>query len=479
MAAIVRPVVAAFILGKDVIAAPRLQTAAELARPVPECTPETTIAEAARLMGTAESSAILVRDGHEMGIITDEDFRRRVVAAGLAGDRPVSEMMSRGVHTVTPDRLVEDVVVDMLHSNHHHLPVMDGDRLIGLISHIDILGAEALQSFQMMSEIAAAVSPSALAEIAKDVPAAVAAVVGAGLTPIRGTEVRSLLTDALTRRLLELSQDESGSAPCRWAWMALGSHGRREQGILTDQDHALIYEDPDQDDYFAALAVRVVAGLEACGIPRCESGVMASEPGWRLPAETWIERMGRWIREPGLERAFMTEIVFDYRQIAGSFPGDALLGEALQIARHQTAFVHRLALLTVKHDVPLRRFGSRLVAPGGRVDIKAGGLRALTEFGRLFGIEAGSTSTSTRGRLQAAALASVVDPEEASALEEAFAVLMEIRLLHQLRRWKAGEPIDEQVRIAELGKIERVRLSQAFLAVRSAQQSWKARLAVT
>ncbi len=479
MAPIVCPVVAALILGKDVIAAPRLQTAAELARPVPECTPDTTIAEAARLMGVAEASAILVRDGHEMGIITDEDFRRRVVATGLAGDRPVSEMMSRGVHTVTPDRLVEDVVVDMLRSNHHHLPVMEGNRLIGLISHIDILGAEALQPFQMMSGIAAARSPEALAEIAKDVPASVAAVVGAGLTPLRGTEVRSLLTDAFTRRLLELSQDESGPAPCGWAWMALGSHGRREQGILTDQDHALIYEDPDQDDYFADLAARVVEGLEACGLPRCESGVMASEPGWRLPAEVWVERTRRWIREPALERAFLTEIVFDFRQIAGSFPGEALLGDASEVARHQPAFVRRLALLTVNHDVPLRRIGHRLAAPGGRIDIKAGGLRALTEFGRLFGIEAGSTSSSTRARLQAAAIASVVDLEEASVLEEAFEVLMEIRLLHQLRRWKAGEVIDEQVRIAELGKIERVRLSQAFLAVRSAQQSWKARLTVT
>ena len=461
------------------IAAPRLQTAAGLARPVPECTPETTIAEAARLMGAANSSAILVRDGDQMGIVTDEDFRRRVVAAGVAKDGPVSEVMSRGVHTVTPDRLVEDVVMDMLRTNHHHLPVMEGNRLLGLISHIDILGAEVLEPFRMMSEIAAAGSPSALAEIAEDVPASVAAIVGAGLTPIRATEVRSLLSDALTRRLLDLTQDEIGAAPCEWAWMALGSQGRREQAISTDQDHALIYEDPDQDAYFADLAARVVEGLEECGIPRCESGVMASEPGWRLPAEMWIERTRRWIMEPALVRAFMTEIVFDYRQIAGSYPGDTLLREALEVARHQQPFIHRLAVLTVKHEIPLRRMGNGLLAPGGVVDIKAGGLRALTEFGRLLGIEAGSTSSSTRARLEAAAIDAVVDPEEATALEEAFEVLMEVRLLHQLRRWKLGETIDEKVRVAELGKIERVRLSQALRAVRSAQQSWKVRLPVT
>ncbi len=461
------------------IAAPRLQNAADLARTVPECLPDTTIADAARLMGVAGSTAILVRDGDEIGIVTDEDFRHRVVAAGLSGEGPISQVMSRNAHVVTPDRLVEDVVMDMLHTNHHHLPVMDGHRLVGLISHFDILGAEALQPFRMMSEIAEATTPSALAEVARDVPAALAAIVSAGLSPIRASEVRSLVTDSLTRRLLEHAQDDIGSAPCGWAWMALGSQGRREQAIATDQDHALVFEDVEQDPYFADLASRVVAGLEACGIPRCESGVMASEPGWRLPAEIWIERTRRWIMEPGLERAFMTEIVFDFRQIAGSFPGDAVLGDALELARHQIPFVHRLALLTVKHDTPLRRFGSRLVAKGGRVDVKAGGLRALTEFGRLFGIEAGSTSTSTRGRLQAAAVASVVDPEEASALEEAFEVLTEVRLLHQLRRWKAGETIDEQVRVGELGKIERVRLTQAFVEVRSAQRSWKARLSIT
>jgi CBS domain-containing protein len=356
---------------------------------------------------------------------------------------------------------------------------MDGDRLVGLISHVDILGAEGLQPFRMMSEIAGAPTPAALTEIAREVPAAMAAIVSAGLSPIRATEVRSLVTDGLTRRLLEHAQDDIGSAPCEWAWMALGSQGRREQAISTDQDHALVFEDVEQDPYFAEMASRVVGGLEACGISRCESGVMACEPGWRLPAEAWAERTRLWIMEPALDRAFLTEIVFDFRQIAGSFPGDAVLGDALDLARHQLPFVHRLALLSVKHDGRGRRFGARLVAEGGRVDVKAGGLRALTEFGRLFGIEAGSTSTSTRGRLQAAAIASVIDPEEASGLEEAFEVLMEVRLLHQLRRWKAGEAIDEQVRVVELGKIERMRLTQAFVEVRSAQRSWKARLSIT
>ncbi|HLF60289.1 MAG TPA: DUF294 nucleotidyltransferase-like domain-containing protein [Acidimicrobiia bacterium] len=456
-----------------------MQTAADLARPVPECPPDTSVMEAARLMSGAGSSAILVRRGDSYGIVTDEDFRRRVVAGGLPGDTPISEVMSGGVHTVTSDRLVEDVVIEMLRTNHHHLPVTDGGRLVGLVSHLDILDAEVLEPFRMVREIAAAGNPVALAEIARDVPASVAATVKAGLTPFRATEVMSLLVDALTRRLLENAQDEVGVPPCAWAWIALGSHGRREQAIATDQDHALIYEDPEMDPYFADLAARVVEGLEACGIPRCESGVMASEPGWRLPPDEWIQRTRRWIMEPALERAFLGEIVFDFRQIAGEFPGEATLGQALEVARRHPPFIHRLAVLAVKHRIPLRRFGGGISAPGGRVDIKDGGLRALTEFGRLFGIQVGCMSSSTKARLQAAAAASVVEPEEASALDEALTVLMEVRLLHQLRRWEKGEPIDEQVRIAELGRIERVRLAQALRAVRSAQQSWEARLATT
>lgn len=463
----------------DVIVALRLQTVADLVRPVPECPSDTTVREAASLMSGAGSSAILVRGDDGYGIVTDEDFRRRVVAAGVPGDRPISEVMSRSVHTVTPDRLVEDVVVEMLRTNHHHLPVTDGTRLVGLISHLDILGSEVLQPFRMVREIAAAGDPSALAEIAKDVPASVAATIRAGLTPFRATEVMSLLVDALTRRLLEHAQGEVGLAPCEWAWIALGSHGRREQAIATDQDHALIYEDPEMDRYFADLAARVVEGLEVCGIPRCESGVMASEPGWRLPPDIWLERTRRWIMEPALERAFLTEIVFDFRQVAGSYPGEALFGEALGVAHHHPPFIHRLALLAVKHQIPLRPFRMGISAPGGRVDLKAGGLRSLTELGRLFGIEAGCISPSTKARLQAAATASVIEPEEASLLDEAFGVLMEVRLLHQLRRWESGEPVDEQVRIAELGKIERVRLAQALRAVKSAQRSWKARLSIT
>jgi CBS domain-containing protein len=457
--------------------ASRLQTAADLARPVPVCPPETTVIEAARIMTRAGSSAILICGPDGYGIATDEDFRRQV-AVGAAGETPVSEVMSPTAEAVSPDRLVEDVVIEMLRTNHHHLLVSNGERLFGVISHHDVLAAEALHPFRILGEIAAAPIREELVVIAGKVPVAVAAIIRAGLNATRASEVMSLMVDAITRRLLDLAEDELGPSPCRWAWIALGSQGRREQAIATDQDHALIYEAAGEDGYFDRLATHVVEGLEACGIPRCPSGVMASEPGWRLSPAIWAERTRQWITDPDLGRAFFTEIIFDFRQVAGPYPGEALLTESLVAARQHRPFMLRLTRLAVAHRIPLRRFGARLVAPGGVMDVKTAALRPLTELARVLGIEAGSNSPSTQARLRKAAAASVLDGATSHDLCEAFETMMRIRLSHQLRRWEEDLPVDEQIRITELGRIGRAELAQALAAVARAQDEQKTRLVV-
>ena len=121
----------------------------------------------------------------------------------------------------------------------------------------------------------------------RDLPHLVATMVRANADPIDVGRVGALVVDAMTERLLALAIDDLGDPPCAWAWLALGSAARHEQALHTDQDHALVYEPvpdaPDADPYFAALAERVTAGLEAAGIPRCVGDAMAVHPRLRRP----------------------------------------------------------------------------------------------------------------------------------------------------------------------------------------------------
>ena len=452
---------------------PRLLPVLAIAHPAPVCAPTTSIREAAQMMAAAGTTAILVRseDGRSAwGIVTDFDLSTKVVAVSLPVDRPVSDIMTTPIHTIGPDRLVEDAVLEMLEKNVHHLPVTDGVTTFGMVSQLDILAAEALHPFRVQREVAGARTAEELAEAASGLPAAIAGLSGQGTGARGSARVMALLTDAISKRALDLAMEELGVPPSGWAWMTLGSHARREQGLLTDQDHALVLEDQTDDPYFEKLATAVVSTLERCGLARCPAKMMASEPGFRRTTADWNRGLEGWIEETDRFAAFVAEILLDCRQIAGSINGVAVFHQAIERAAANDVFMTRLLRLALSQRIPLRGIRRRISLRGGVVDIKAGGVRAATELARVFGIKAGCTAPESFSRLEAATSHGGLGAEHSSSLAESLEALLDIRLAHQIRRWRRGEPIDEAVRGSELGPVDQARLREALRQVRLTQE---------
>jgi CBS domain-containing protein len=158
--------------------------------------------------------------------------------------------------------------------------------------------------------------------------AAVAAVLMAGNAgPVATCRALTSLHDALTIRLIELSQPALGPPPCSYAWLALGSGGRMEQSLCTDQDHAVVYAgDVAAAEYFAALGTRVVAGLASAGIRRCPGGYMADR--WHMPLARWCEVFHGWVQSPEPPALVEAEVFLDFRRVHGELspaPLDAVL----------------------------------------------------------------------------------------------------------------------------------------------------------
>lgn len=452
---------------------PRLLPVVHIARPAPVCAATTSIREAAQMMAAAGATAILVRadaGGPAAGIVTDFDLSTKVVAASLPGDRAVREIMTTPIHTIAPDRLVEDAVFEMLEKNVHHLPVTDGVTTFGMVSYLDILATEGLHPFRVQREIAGARSVEELAEAASGLPAAIAALAGQGTGARGSARVMALLTDAITKRALDLAIEELVAPPSGWAWMALGSHARSEQGLQTDQDHALVIEDQRDEGYFEKLSSMVVGTLERCGLARCPSKMMASEPGFRRTAAEWDRALENWIDDTDRFAAFVAEILLDCRQIAGSIDGQTVFDRAIERAGANEFFMTRLLRLALSQRIPLRGIRRRVALRGGMVDVKAGGLRAATELARVFGIKAGCTAPESLSRLEAAARHGGLGSDHSSALAESLEALLDLRLDHQIRRWRRSEPIDEAVRRSELGPVDQARLREALRQVRLTQE---------
>jgi CBS domain-containing protein len=435
------------------------------------------------MMTEAGRSAILVRTPRGLGIVTDSDLRARVVARGLSVAEPVGDAMTFPVRTVREDRFASEVLLEMLETGIHHLPIVDvAGRVVGVISDLDVLGLERRDPFEMRAQIFRAPDPEAVAEIGRRLPTSVALLAGAGLAPEDVGHVVAAIVDALTARLAEIAVEELGPPPAPWAWLALGSEGRREQALGTDQDHALAHAASDEgsDAYFLALAERVSAGLDASGIARCPSRVSATEAALRQSLDGWVRTFEGWMSAHEAKPVFLATIAFDLRQVAGPLDAETPLNEVAQTAKDRPEFLWRLARLAAEIRPPLGFRGKLILDRGqdGRrtLDVKGSGILPVVDLARFFALRSGIVAKGTVDRLRGAAEAGTVDRDTSEALEEAYRALLDIRLAHQAAQVDAGAPPDNLVEPSALGRIERGRLRDALRLVDQAQRELARRL---
>jgi signal-transduction protein with cAMP-binding, CBS, and nucleotidyltransferase domain len=203
---------------------------------------------------------------------------------------------------------------------------------------------------------------------AREIPELACALLEDGADAVKIGRVISSSIDALTGRLLALAIDDLGKPPVSWAWMSLGSEARLEQALHTDQDHALAYELGDRsveeiDPYFAQLAERVTAGMEAAGIPRCNGDAMATTPGLRRSVESWAKAFHEWMADAGQEGSIFSSITFDFRRVSGPLDIEPPLHAVIATARDRYPdFLRHLAHRALERRPPtgfIRNFAWR------------------------------------------------------------------------------------------------------------------------
>lgn len=457
-------------------------------RPPVTCEPATTVAEAAERMARERVSCLLVDAGTGgYGILTDRDLRTRVVAERRPLDTRVSDVMTYPARSVSVEALAGEVLLGMLEGGFHHFPVERDGTVVGVVTDTDLMGVGQHTPFALKSAIERARDRDELVVAARDLPGVVSALVGSSVDPVDVGHVVGLAIDTMTQRLLELGIAELGDPPAAWAWLALGSAARWEQSIHTDQDHALAIEPHGEplervDPYFADLAAFVVSGLEAAGVRRCASDVMATNPVLRRSIEGWVEAFGSWMEDRSVAGSEQLSILFDYRRVAGPLDAEEPLDALLRTVPERPLFRRHLARRALDRRPPTGFFRDLVVeAKGdhaGRLDVKHGGTTLVTNLARAASIGAGLTQRRTIGRLRAARAAGALDEETSRSLEEAFRFLWGVRLEHHVACMAAGRELDDFVDPATLGPVTRQGLKEAFRVITRAQRALATELGV-
>ena len=304
------------------------------------CPPEETVIGTARRMAYLDVGSIIVVDdmGIPMGIVTDGDFRLKILASGKLANVSVIDIMSRPVQSISPDSFCFEAILSMITHKIKYLPVMEGSKLLGIISEHDLMVYQGYNPVAIIKGIEQATTIEQVVAIRKNIDLAMQVILQHGGMARDICELITLLNDHLTQKIIVLAeeamvQEGQGRPPVPYAWIALGSEGRCEQTLMTDQDNALIFtnvsteKEDEVRDYFLSLAEKVVSGLERCGFPRCKGGIMAINPKWCQQARIWKDYFRHWIVDfdyPA-EEILQTFIFFDFRPIYGRlrlFGGD-------------------------------------------------------------------------------------------------------------------------------------------------------------
>ncbi len=474
-----------------------------MSHPVLVCLPHLPVRQAAALMSRRRVGSIVVTEesGRPLGILTDSDIRVRVVAQGQETIQPVARFMSRPVHTISPRAYGFEALLAMSRHDVQHLVVTEGGRVVGLLSDHDLRTLTGGSPVAVVRDIEKVTSVAELVSLHVRIDRVLEMLLRLGGSARNMLELVTEFNDRLTVKLVELTLEEleqqgQGRPPVPWEWLALGSEGRREQTLRTDQDNAIIFANvsgehrPAIQQWFLKFAEKVVAGLEACGFPRCQGGVMAVNPRWCQTERQWAETFRGWIDDPNPRTLRLASIFFDYRSIYSEFDLlealDAALDKAMEGNR---LFLRAMARNALYNRPPLGFFRQFVVEKGGehrnKLNLKLSGLTPVVDAVRVMALDLAATAsrerarlheqrphgllTNTLERLDEITRRGLLKDEFAADLREAFSFITILRITQHLEARARGEMPDNFVAPARLNNLQRKMLKESFAVIRRLQ----------
>ncbi|MBE0576773.1 MAG: CBS domain-containing protein [Desulfuromonadales bacterium] len=445
--------------------------------PALTCTPHISVIEAARLMREHNIAGLVIVEGEKpIGILSVRDLRDLIATAGenLAGYK-VCDIMHAGVTTVRSQAYVFEAIFKMAKNNIHHLPVVnDEQKLVGIINAIDLLSQQTRSPLYLTQEMEAAESIEELKAINSRILEMVRSAMSAGAETRSLVQLIAHFNDGFTQRIITIMENQEGiTLPSRAAYLALGSEGRGEQTLRTDQDSALIYADDistAERDACQRFASRLVDALEYVGIPRCPGNTMASNPQWQHSLSEWQQLLEQWISVPTGERMVNFGMFQDFRTIHGDVSLENNLHEFIYAAtRRNMLFFPYAAKNIVRFPAPLGMFGrikvERRGKNRGKVELKKAGIFAITEGASLLALENNVDKGTTWDKLEKLGQMGVLSTKVSETLSDSFSQLVKLRLQRQLSDLAAGNKPSNAIDPLRLPEKSQKRLREALRGV--------------
>lgn len=448
------------------------------------CSIEDKIIDATIIMRDKSISSIVACDdkGTPVGIMTDRDLRNKVVAAGVDPVKSVvREVMTAPVIAVKEEETLFEVLYQMSRHRIHRVGVVDKqNRLVGIINESDIIRLQNRSPQKLLRSIDEAGSIDDLKIIHNNMEELIIFLSGNDIRTRDLVRLISLLNDQIALCLIRILQrDHFPDLPQGCAYLVLGSEGRREQTLKTDQDNAIIYADDLTEPEIAKIvdfSQALIDALIEIGVPECPGGIMAKNEFWRRNLSDWKQAIDDWISIPSGENILNFSMFSDMRTLWGdpSLEKD-LQAHVVQRARESGLFLAHMAANVCRFPPPLGFFGRIKTEKRGdhvgQLDLKKSGIFAITEGIKTLALEIGVLDGSSYDKLQVLREREVLDRQQVEDLDAAFNLLTFFRLRGQISSTVAGRDPDNYISPASLNRVERGRLKVSLEVVQSFQST--------
>jgi len=429
-----------------------------------------TVEQAGHAMHEQNNDTLFVTDNGRTGIVTGMQLAKAVILERRPLETPVREICHFDVAAVNSDDFLFDALIAMTRYKKRRLAIRADRSYTGVLEDIDILALFAGNSQLIPRRIDRAKTIADLAVCASDIQTQVQRLHEQGIKVRDIAEITSHLNRNLMSKVFELTAPPSIKE--QGCLMVMGSEGRGEQTVRTDQDNGLLLAAEVPQRELAEFREMFTASLEACGFPACPGNVMVRNPVWSQPVDDFIKHLKTWILTPGGDSAMNLGIFCDAVAIAGR--RDILLRAKtafMEMMRGESAYLAHFAnLIDLFASSDIGPFGNLMVSVGARsdaLDIKKTGTFPIVHGIRTLAIEQGIIETPTIARIKALAPARIFDRDFAVNLISALHVFMELRLRSQLKARRVGSLAEESiVRLHELTSGDRDILRNAIRVCR-------------
>ncbi|WP_299432886.1 DUF294 nucleotidyltransferase-like domain-containing protein [uncultured Aquimarina sp.] len=454
------------------------------------CFSSAVVKDVALEMNKYKINSIVVTDENRypLGIITDSDLRAKVATGLFPATSMVTEIMSAPVKTYSKKLTVAEAQIALIKNNISHLCITkDGTRdskLVGVFSNHDLLVSFGSNPATLIKEIKRVRKVQRLRYIRKQVEKLLKTYLEQDIPTLHILNLISEINDALVVRIIELSLEEMHSPPpVEFSFLVLGSQGRKEQLLITDQDNAIVFEDVNEEVYeatqiyFLELCRKITKSLHTVGFEYCPAEMMASNPRWCMSVSKWETQFRDWMTSPTEESTLLSSIFFDFQLVYGNVDMvNQLSNVVFDGVNKSTRFLSLLGVSALQKPSPLGFFKQFLVEQNGEhkdtFDIKIRAMMVLIDGARILSLYHNLKGiNNTLLRYEKLAELEVNNKELFESCAKAFRVLLKFRTRQGLMHKDSGRFI----KLSELSKKDKLRLKRCFRPIRDIQEVLRVR----